>query len=223
MELSADITTEDLKVFLEEAEEQIQLLDDDILQLEHDGASEELLQEIFRAAHTLKGSAATIGHANMAAVGHASETLLDRLRNGDLEVNTEIINALLHSLDTLRAFKEELAGEADEEPEIESVIEELEEATGTTEVEEKAGPEPLLIDQDVLASILEAQAAGETVLRPVVTLLESCDWQTVRTFQVIAELSTIGTILASSPTSAEIEVETVGRTIDALVVTQAAQ
>jgi len=105
MELAADITTEDLKVFLEEAEEQVQLLDDDILRLEHDGASEELLHEIFRAAHTLKRSAATIGHTTMAAVGHASETLLDRLRNGDLEVNTEIINALLHSLDVLRAFK----------------------------------------------------------------------------------------------------------------------
>ena len=208
MELAADITTEDLKVFLEEAEEQIQLLDDNILRLEHDGASEELLQEIFRAAHTLKGSAATIGHTNMAAVGHASETLLDRLRNGDLEVNTEIITALLHSLDTLRAFKEELAGEADEEPEIEDVIAELEEVSGpAAESGEQIGPGPLVIDHDVLAAILEAQAAGETVLRPKITLLKSCEWKTVRAFQVIYELSAIGTIIASSPTSDEIDAE----------------
>lgn len=223
MELSADITTEDLKVFLEEAEEQIQLLDDDILRLEHDGASEELLQEIFRAAHTLKGSAATIGHTNMAAVGHAAETLLDRLRNGDLEVNTEIVNALLHSLDTLRAFKEELSGEADEEPEIESVIEELEEATGDTGESAKAGPKPLAIDHDVVASILEAQAAGETVYRPTITLLESCAWQTVRAFQIVSELSTLGSILATSPTNGEIESEIVGRNIDAIVVSEASQ
>ncbi len=224
MELAADITTEDLKVFLEEAEEQIQLLDDDILRLEHDGASEELLQEIFRAAHTLKGSAATIGHANMAAVGHASETLLDRLRNGDLEVNTEIINALLHSLDVLRAFKEELAGEADEEPAIEAVIEELEDATGDAlNVKEQAGPAPLVVDHDVVASILEAQAAGETVYRLNVVLLESCEWRTVRAFQIIAELTATGTILASSPTTDEIELEAVGIVVDAIVVSSVAQ
>jgi two-component system chemotaxis sensor kinase CheA len=224
MELAADITTEDLKVFLEEAEEQIQLLDDDILRLEHDGASEDLLQEIFRAAHTLKGSAATIGHTNMAAVGHASETLLDRLRNGDLEVNTEIINALLHSLDVLRAFKDELSGEADEEPDIEAVIEELEDATGAApETEEQAGPAPLVIDHEVVASILEAQAAGETVHRLNVALLESCEWRSVRAFQIIAELSTIGTILASSPTSNEIEAEAVGFIVDAIVVSSSAQ
>ncbi|MCH8234970.1 MAG: Hpt domain-containing protein, partial [Chloroflexi bacterium] len=226
MELAADITSEDLKVFLEEAEEQLQLLDDDILRLERDGASDELLQEIFRAAHTLKGSAATIGHRNMAAVGHASETLLDRLRNGDLAVNTEIVTALLHSLDILRAFKEELAGEADEEPDIEAVVAELEAATGApddADTDEPADPAPLSIDHGVVAAILEAEAAGDAVYRPIVTLLESCEWRTVRAFQVVSELSTIGTLLACSPTSAEIEADIVGRTIDAIVITKIGQ
>ncbi|MEE8363886.1 MAG: Hpt domain-containing protein, partial [Dehalococcoidia bacterium] len=110
MELAPDITPEDLKVFLEETEEQLQLLDEDILKLERDGASDALVQEIFRAAHTIKGSAATIGHSSMTDVGHAAETLLEKLRNGALSVSTALINALLHSLDALRAFKEQLAG-----------------------------------------------------------------------------------------------------------------
>ena len=226
MELAADITTEDLKVFLEEAEEQIQLLDDDVLRLERDGSSDELLQEIFRATHTLKGSAATIGHTNMAAVAHASETLLDRLRNGELTVNTEIVNALLHSLDILRAFKEELAGEAEEEPDIEAVIEELEAATGVPDhVDSGAptGPAPLSIDHDIVTAILEAQAAGEVVYRPRVTLLETCEWPSVRAFQVVTELTTVSELLACSPTSEEIEAEVVGRTIDAIVVTAVGQ
>jgi len=224
MDLAADITPEDLKVFLEEAEEQLQLLDDDILRLERDGASEELLQEIFRAAHTLKGSAATIGHGNMAAVGHASETLLDRLRNGELAVNTEIVNALLHSLDVLRAFKDELSGEADHEPEIEDVIAELEAASGEpADAVATADPLPLTIDHDTVAAILEAEASGDTVYRLTVQLLESCEWLTVRTFQVVSELSSIGNLLACSPTATEIEAEIVGRTIDALVITEASQ
>ncbi|MCH7642474.1 MAG: chemotaxis protein CheA [Chloroflexi bacterium] len=224
MDLAADITPEDLKVFLEEAEEQLQLLDDDILRLERDGAREELLQEIFRAAHTLKGSAATIGHGNMAAVGHASETLLDRLRNGELAVNTEIVNALLHSLDVLRAFKDELSGEADKEPDIEDVIAELEAASGEpADAVATADPLPLTIDHDTVAAILEAEASGDTVYRLTVQLLESCEWLTVRTFQVVSELSSIGNLLACSPTSTEIEAEIVGRTIDAIVITEASQ
>lgn len=226
MELAADITPEDLKVFLQEAEEQLQLLDDDILRLEHDGASEELLQEIFRAAHTLKGSAATIGHSNMAAVGHASETLLDRLRNGDLSVNTEIVNALLHSLDTLRAFKQQLAGEVDEEPDIDAVVAELEAASGTPDdmnAGAQAGPAKLSIDHDTLTAILEAEAAGQSVYRPIVTLIDSCEWRTVRAFQIVSELSNNGDLLACSPTSSEIEADIVGVTIEAVLVSEAGQ
>ena len=107
-------------------------------------------------------------------MGHASETLLDRLRNGELAVNTEIVNALLHSLDILRAFKEELSGEADEEPEIESVVAELEAVTGTPAnggSDAAPGPAPLSIDPDVLTAILEAEAEGRTIYRPTVTLL----------------------------------------------------
>ena len=80
MNLDADITPEELKVFLEEADEQIELLDEDIVRLEKE-ENPDLLQEIFRAAHTLKGSSAMVGHQRMAELTHAMESLLDRLRN----------------------------------------------------------------------------------------------------------------------------------------------
>ena len=62
MELSPDITPEHLEVFLQEAEEQLELLDEEIVRLEREEDTAPLLQEIFRAAHTLKGSAGMIGH-----------------------------------------------------------------------------------------------------------------------------------------------------------------
>ena len=56
MDLAPDVTAEDIEVFLQEADEQLQLLDEDVVRLEQEEDAGELLQEIFRAAHTLKGS-----------------------------------------------------------------------------------------------------------------------------------------------------------------------
>ena len=66
--LNSDITREELEVFLQEAEEQLQLLYDDIVRLEKDQENDEILQEIFRAAHTLKGSSALLGYTRVVVV-----------------------------------------------------------------------------------------------------------------------------------------------------------
>ena len=80
MELAADITEEDLKVFLQEAEENLQILDESIVQLERDKDNPALLQEIFRIAHTFKGSSGMFGHRPMADLTNAMETLFDLVR-----------------------------------------------------------------------------------------------------------------------------------------------
>ncbi|MBM4445231.1 MAG: chemotaxis protein CheA, partial [Chloroflexi bacterium] len=79
MNPSIDVTAAELQVFLEETEEQIALLDRTIVDLEKNGSDPQLLQEIFRAAHTIKGSSAMIGHEPMAELTHAMEGLLDML------------------------------------------------------------------------------------------------------------------------------------------------
>lgn len=104
-----EITREEMKVFLEEADEQIGLLDRDIVRLETEGDNPDLLQEIFRAAHTLKGSSAMLGHECMAELTHAMESLLDGLRNRQIVVNAEVIDSLLYSLDVLKTLEEDLA------------------------------------------------------------------------------------------------------------------
>ena len=125
MQLASDITAEDLQAFLEEAEEQLQLLDEDIVRLEKEQDNEELLQEIFRAAHTLKGSSAMLGHNRMAEVGHVMETLLDMVRKGTLEVTTQVADALLHGLDVLNLLKDELTEDNALETDISAVVAEL--------------------------------------------------------------------------------------------------
>jgi two-component system chemotaxis sensor kinase CheA len=84
MDLQLDATTEELHVFLTETAELLEGLDAQLVRLEQDGPTAALLQEIFRAAHTIKGSSAAIGHERMARLTHAWETLLDKLRHGEL-------------------------------------------------------------------------------------------------------------------------------------------
>ena len=84
MGLNSDITPEELEVFYEELDEQISVLEEGILRLDAKNARPELLQEIFRAAHTIKGSSALAGFRELNELTHSMENLLDRLRNRDL-------------------------------------------------------------------------------------------------------------------------------------------
>ncbi len=108
MNIVFDIAEDELKIFLAEAEEQLQMLDEGLVRLEREGANPELLQTIFRAAHTLKGSSGSIGHRRMAELTHAMETALDGLRKGTLAVSTGLIDACLEALDVLRHLLNEV-------------------------------------------------------------------------------------------------------------------
>lgn len=113
MNVPFQISAEELKVFLEEAEEELALLEQDLVLLEKEAENQELLQEIFRAAHTLKGSSATIGHQKMAQVTHLMENLLDQLRHQELEMSPELTDVLLEAVDVLVLLKDEIAEQKD--------------------------------------------------------------------------------------------------------------
>ncbi|MEZ4572613.1 MAG: Hpt domain-containing protein, partial [Thermomicrobiales bacterium] len=109
MPLVFDASTDELQFFLQEAEEQFQILDDGLLELERSGPRGDLLQDIFRAAHTLKGSSATIGHVRMAELTHHLEDVFDKLRQEKIDVSTELVDASLQALDALRVLGEEVS------------------------------------------------------------------------------------------------------------------
>ena len=80
MTFKLDITQEELPIFQAEADEQLQILEEGLVQLEKTEGSPELVQTLFRAAHTLKGSSGMIGHKSMVELTHALETVLDGIR-----------------------------------------------------------------------------------------------------------------------------------------------
>lgn len=93
------------EVFLEELEEQLQLMDEEILKLENEGESTQVIQSLFRAAHTLKGSSAAMGLDFMKQLTHEMEQLLDLVRSGKRRVTEMLIDRLFHALDHLKLLK----------------------------------------------------------------------------------------------------------------------
>ena len=88
--------------FLIESGENLDRLDQELVQLETDPSSKELLASIFRTIHTIKGSCGFLGFARLEKVAHSGENLLSRLRDGDLKLTEELTGGLLAMVDAVR-------------------------------------------------------------------------------------------------------------------------
>ncbi len=91
------------QVFFEEAGENLDSMEQTLLAIDIETADDEVLNAIFRCAHSVKGGAATFGFADVAALTHQMETLLDKLRRHELEPTAAMVDVLLQSGDALRA------------------------------------------------------------------------------------------------------------------------
>jgi two-component system, chemotaxis family, sensor kinase CheA len=91
-------------IFLEEATEQIETLGQNLLLLERHGPDEEVINELFRSAHTLKSAAAFVGFDGLSELNHRMEDLLQRIKDGSLSIQTELVNLLFRIVDRIRSF-----------------------------------------------------------------------------------------------------------------------
>lgn len=80
------------------------MLEEEIVRLESEGRDPHLLQDMFRIAHTVKGSSATIGHTPMSTLAHAMEDVFAALRDGRLLPAHELVDVLLGAIDTLKGL-----------------------------------------------------------------------------------------------------------------------
>jgi len=115
-----------LSTFLEEASELLSVIESTCLRLEQDASDREALSEMFRATHSIKGAAATLGFTEIARLTHEQESLLDLLRDGARELDAELSNLLLSSIDFLRILIGHARNGTAAEPEhVEDAIEAL--------------------------------------------------------------------------------------------------
>ncbi|MDR2097432.1 MAG: chemotaxis protein CheA [Spirochaetaceae bacterium] len=93
-----------LKDFFSEAQMQVDTLEQNILVLESEGANHDAVDEIFRAAHTLKGGAATVEMMELSHFTHLAEDVLDAIRSNQVEVNEDVVDTLLAAIDIIKAM-----------------------------------------------------------------------------------------------------------------------
>ncbi len=224
MSLQFDAEPDELAVFLEEAEEQLLLMDQDIIVMEKEGPTPDLLQEVFRAAHTLKGSSAAIGHERMASLTHAMETILDYLRKGKLETSTPLIDLLLQSLDALRVLKEEVVTLEHSGMDPSSLVSSLKRFLEESLPREIAPvPASVPCGAEPAAPLAEEKRQNGSLDGYPYSITVQVDGQSMfpaaRLLQVHMSLSEIGEVTASAPSREEIEAEKVGTELSLSCVT----
>jgi two-component system chemotaxis sensor kinase CheA len=218
-----------LGVFLDEAGEQLGLLEQAMLQLEHAASARgrnscsstpELIQQIFRAAHTLKGSSRAMGFTGMGELTHALEDVFDGLRSGALEVTPAIADALFEALDTLKQQKEEIESTGHTLADTEKLVARIREImTGReSKVESERTFDFRLstfdshsFGSELTPSVQEAldaaRQAGCAIHALTIRLADDCLMKSVRALMALQSLETIGSILATFPKEEALENE----------------
>lgn len=120
--MSQDRYTE---LFLEEATEHIDDLSQNLLILEREGHNPDVINNIFRSAHTLKSSAAFVGLDRLSAAAHSMEDLLQKIKDSEIDVSTHLINVLFHALDRIKRTVQLFSEGEPAEDDFEDLIEEI--------------------------------------------------------------------------------------------------
>lgn len=97
-----------LKDFLAESSENLAQLDHDVVELERDPSNASILNSIFRAIHTIKGACGFLGLPRLENVSHTAESVLERLRNGALKAEPDVISDILRAVDVIKQILTEL-------------------------------------------------------------------------------------------------------------------
>ena len=114
-----------LKDFFAEAEQQVEQLESNILVIENDPSNHEAIDEIFRAAHTLKGGSATVEMMELSHFTHSVEDVLDEIRSDRVSVDEDVVDLLLTSIDVIKAMLEARQNGTVYEENIDGIIEKL--------------------------------------------------------------------------------------------------
>jgi len=208
--MSAELDmTQYLDLFLQEADEQLEILEQETLKLEQD-PTQERLSIIFRAAHTLKGSSRAMGFLNFANLTHEMENLLDMLRSGTLALTTDIANALLSCLDRLAEIKGNIADGQGDTVDCSSLISELQvlssgsSSTVAQPTTAESGPSPL--SEELVIALSEA-LSEKPIFEASFKLAKDCVMKFVRAFMAISIAQDGGELLASVPNTEQLEEE----------------
>ncbi len=232
-----------LEIFLDETKEHLQNLNTRILELESDPENMDTINEIFRAAHSLKGMAGTMGYKRMQNLTHDMENVFSEVRNGNIKVQPDMIDVLFQCLDALEEYTNNIQTTADEgtndnEPLIQQLNAILngENASAASEPakdtkEDSAAPaeqsasgekwNDIAFDDTQIKVITEARKQGKIAYGLTVEVQETCILKAARAFLVFKALEELGEIIVSTPSAQDIEDEKFEKDFTLIVLSEA--
>ena len=212
-----------LEIFIDETNEHLQDLSQHLMVLEEEPENADTINEIFRAAHSLKGMAGTMGYKRMQHLTHIMENVFSEIRNGKMMVTSELVDILFDCLDALQAYLDNIQQTADEgtddnEPIIarlnaflESGNEAAEGKKSKTEPKKeenkKTGALSPKFDEFELDAMKEAFDKQMQVYKIDVLIDENCILKAARAFLVFKALEELGEVIKSNPSAQDIEDE----------------
>lgn len=128
--------------FITEAEESLDKIDPLFVELEEKGYDSELMNGIFRSVHTIKGAAGFLGFQDIVDVSHKTESLLKKLRDGDLSVSSSLITLILKSVDMLKALLQIIKSKGERPADMDSLLGELDSTLVAATADAASGEPP---------------------------------------------------------------------------------
>jgi two-component system chemotaxis sensor kinase CheA len=123
-----DEMQEIISEFITEAEESLDKIEPLFVELEQKGQDQDMLNDIFRSMHTIKGAAGFLGFQPIVDLAHSSENIMKKLRDGEIPLNKQLMDAILKSVDMLRSLLEQLKEKGSVEEDVSLLVKELETA-----------------------------------------------------------------------------------------------
>mgnify|MGYP004457896519 FL=1 len=217
-----------LEIFIDETKEHLQTLSDQLMILEQEPENMDTINEIFRAAHSLKGMAGTMGYKRMQRLTHDMENVFQEIRSGNMKVQPELVDVLFRGLDALEGYLANILDSADEGTEenqdiINSLNEIVEKGTGKSSQPAPAASEPakqetpaqesgalyesITISDYEINTFEKAKEQNMNIYGITVYLQETCILKAARAFLVFKALEDLGEVMKAVPDVQDIEDE----------------
>jgi len=209
-------TNDYIEVFLDESNEHLQSMNDHLLELEKNPEDLEIVNEIFRSAHTLKGMAGTMAFDDIASLTHKMENVFDKIRNQALEVSEDVIDIIFEAIESLEEMVGAIGEGEDGNKDVSHLVshlEQLENGTSASAPEPDKGDEneiadsTLEIDQYQMTVIKQAGEQGYTPFQITVTLSADCLLKAARVYMVFEVVEQLGEVIKSVPAVDDLEAE----------------
>ncbi|ERI09231.1 chemotaxis protein CheA [Aneurinibacillus aneurinilyticus] len=234
-----------LDMFIEESKEHIQAINDHLLVLENDPENVNLINEIFRSAHTLKGMAATMGFEDMAALTHEMENVLDQARNHKLVIDTDIMDVIFKCVDVLETMLYSIAGGGDGKEDVSHIVAALKailkgelpvsirqedvsqpesasgkETAATAIAETAEDMRPYQLDEYEFTVIEQSIESGYHAYWIKTSVKDDCVLKAARAYMVYDNLESLGEIIKTTPSVEELEEEKFEKSFEIVLISK---